>query len=394
MTQRRKTLSSRSPYDPQVPDLRAARLVLKEGFSVLAETAPPTRPDDLTMRAYRSLTDSARKAYDRQRREFHANFGPFVTPAVTTATRTLTNVYESNRFKRGDRLRGSVIMSAPAGLGKSTLVVSFAQQVFRDRRAENGKYTTHGNEYIPVAYISLTSNPTPRGIDALICDFYGAPLNARNEGELLLRARDCVLDCETELFIVDECQFVDETRPTDAIKTVNHLKSLVNMMPGTFIFVGTGLSHDEEIAYRGAAKQAPHPVHRNMVRDHILVQQMGRRWTPITFTGFTLTTQANRNAWEAYLLTMERDMVLCRKRPGMLVEKLSQYLFTRSSGHIGSLMSLIGQGIYRAVTSGEEQLTQNLLDTVTIDTEAERQRTAYLAKFHTGALSTHHDPQT
>ena len=50
-------------------------------------------------------------------------------------------------------------------------------------------------------------------------------------------------------------------------------------------------------------------------------------------------------------------MVLADKRPGMIVDDLSDYLFARSTGHIGSLMTLINRGCQRAVRSGAENLT-------------------------------------
>lgn len=363
-------------------DLSMATLVSKEGFTALAQAAAPSRPDDLTTRHYRALSTKARAEYNRLRHIYHANYGPVATPMLQTVNAVLEDVYDANRFKRGDKLSTPVVLSSPAGLGKTTAVVDFAQSIFRQRRAERGQYTGAGDEYIPVAYISLTSNPTPRGIDLLICNFYGEPTRGA-EADLIMRAHDSVRYCRTELFIVDECQFIDGSDPKWGAKNINHLKNLVNIMPGTFVFVGTGLTRDEKTA-------ALRPGFRRKqasARDHMLLQQMERRWTPVTLRGFNLRTKRDRMDWESVLLTIERDLVLCRKHPGMLTIELSEYLFERSSGHIGSLMSLISRGALRAIKSEQESLSEQLLNDVRIDAEAERQRRAYAAQFAAGDLS-------
>lgn len=59
---------------------------------------------------------------------------------------------------------------------------------------------------------------------------------------------------------------------------------------------------------------------------------------------------------------------------GMVAADLAEYLFTRSSGHFASLMSLISRSCYRAVRTGAESLTTGLLDAVRIDQAAEDAR--------------------
>ena len=56
------------------------------------------------------------------------------------------------------------------------------------------------------------------------------------------------------------------------------------------------------------------------------------------------------------------------------IDDLAEYLFTRSSGHFASLMSLISRGCYRAIRTGAESLTAGLLDEVRIDQAAEDAR--------------------
>jgi len=45
-----------------------------------------------------------------------------------------------------------------------------------------------------------------------------------------------------------------------------------------------------------------------------------------------------RQQWRQLLLALERKIVLAEMHPGMLVDDLSDRLFARSTGHMGSLM--------------------------------------------------------
>ena len=74
------------------------------------------------------------------------------------------------------------------------------------------------------------------------------------------------------------------------------------------------------------------------------------------------------------------------KRPGMLADELSDYLFARSTGHIGSLMTLINRGCQRAVRTGEEKLTTELLDKVRIDAASEKARHELELAINTGKM--------
>ena len=68
-----------------------------------------------------------------------------------------------------------------------------------------------------------------------------------------------------------------------------------------------------------------------------------------------------------------RASVTARARPGMLTG-LAGYLFERTSGHIGSFITLITRGCVKAIRSGEEELTAALLDRVRIDEASEQAR--------------------
>jgi len=89
---------------------------------------------------------------------------------------------------------------------------------------------------------------------------------------------------------------------------------------------------------------------------------------------FRIDTDQHRREWRQLLLAIERKLVLAGKFPGMLADKLPDYLFARSTGHIGSLMTLVNRGCQRAVRTGAERLDRELMDRVKNDAAAEKNR--------------------
>jgi hypothetical protein len=57
-----------------------------------------------------------------------------------------------------------------------------------------------------------------------------------------------------------------------------------------------------------------------------------------------------------------------------MLTDLDDYLFARTTGHIGSFITLITRGCYKAIRTGAEVLTEPLLDTVRIDEASETAR--------------------
>ncbi|HUZ24783.1 MAG TPA: hypothetical protein VMV07_13580, partial [Streptosporangiaceae bacterium] len=105
--------------------------------------------------------------------------------------------------------------------------------------------------------------------------------------------------------------------------------------------------------------------------DSAVLAQTARRWTRLEVPPFEIGTRQGRQDWRGLLKATERQLVLARQEPGMLAG-LARYLFERTTGHIGSYMTLITRGCYKAIRSGEEALTTALLDKVKIDEASER----------------------
>ncbi|MFE1907624.1 hypothetical protein ACFW96_28695 [Streptomyces gardneri] len=155
-----------------------------------------------------------------------------------------------------------------------------------------------------------------------------------------------------------------------------------NEFPVTLIKVGVGLA-DKGLFSEGEAL------------GEIVLAQTGRRTTRLDMPPFAIDTENGRLQWRQLLLALEQRIVLTDAYPGMLADALSDYLFTRSTGHIGSLMTLINRRCQRAQRTGTERLTRDLLDQVRNDEAAEQARRELEYAFRAGkATSRPHGVRT
>jgi hypothetical protein len=348
----------------------------KEGWLTLAEAVPRTPPRQLDSAALARLSARDKEEYDRERRIWHANIGPLKTPQMAAIHEDLWDIVDSN-LQDGDKVKGAAAIDAYPGLGKTTTALAFAREFHRREVDALGRYTIDGHEHLPVCRIGLGANTTIKALNQGILDFYGHPASGRytssTTAQLASQALDCILSCRTRLVVVDDVHFLD-VRSRDGLDVSNHLKWLANEFPVTFLFVGVSLRE------RGLMSEG-------MTSADQAMAQTARRWTRLTLQPFRIAEDAGRAHWRSLLLGIERNLVLTRMHPGTIAEDLSGYLFARTTGHIGSLMTLINRGAQRAIRRGEETLTVDLLDSVRIDEGAENARAPLQAALESGRLT-------
>ena len=341
-----------------------------------ARVEPPLRtaPARHTREQLDALDPVQRRRYDEQRAVWHANLGPIVTPQMQTLFCELDEIVGSNR-QDGDRVRGAAVLSALPGLGKSTIAVCYGVRYHREQIDLYGERTPEGHLRVPVAYLALTSSTTMRSLNSALCRFFDHPGWAKgNAGLLAERATDCVLSCQTRLIIIDDVHFLDMNR-RDGREVANHFKWLQSQFPVTFMFVGVGILERQMLSEGLCAADAA-------------MAQTARRWTALSLGPFEIATDQGRRTWRRLLLAIERDLVLSDARRGMLADRLGDYLYARSTGHFASLMTLISRGCWRAIHTGTEQLTVELLDQVRNDEAAEQARQELATAFERGLLTT------
>ncbi len=351
----------------------------KAGWSEMVDGRAVERPATLSDKQRQALSDRELLEYNESRAIWHANFGPIVTPQLEETHEILWEILASNR-QHGDKVKGAAAIDAYPGLGKSTIASTFGRAFHRQQILRYGDRTERGDERWPVAHIGLTDNTTIRTVNSMLCRFYGHPTEAteyKDSGTaqtLASQALDSVLRCETEIVIVDDVHFLDMTRK-DGLAVANHFKWLQNNFPIQFIFVGVALLE------RGLMSEGSN------ARDAGLAQT-ARRWTRLNVDPFGVDSNNGRRDWRRLLLSIEKQLVLEKVTPGCVADDLSDYLYERTQGHVGSVMELIRRGCTRAIRRGDEQLTVEMLDGISIDVAAEKARAEYASALNSGLIST------
>jgi hypothetical protein len=360
----------------QEPEVRLDNLTLarKEGWQRFVNAAARIPPQPLTRKELEALSEEAYDDYNRQRREWHANLGPIKTPQLAALHEDLWDIIDSNA-QDGDKAKGAVAIDAFPGLGKTTSVLDFAKKYHRREIKEHGTETSAGHERWPVCRVGLTGNTGMVGFNRAMLEFFAHPGTPRGTAsDYAQRALDCVLSCEVRVLIVDDLHFL-RWRNTVGVEISNHFKYIANEFPVTLIFIGVGL------AARGLFSEGS-------TYENAVIAQTGRRTTKLEMHPFSIDSDDGRRDWRNLLLALERRIVLAEKRPGMLADDLSDYLFARSTGHIGSLMTLLVRGCHRAVRTGAEYLDRELLDRVRNDAASENACLELDTAFDSGRLAT------
>lgn len=349
-------------------------LARKEGWQRFVDTPARLQPEQMTRRQLEALTENAFDEYNKERREWHANLGPIKTPQLANLHEDLWDIVDSNA-QDGDKAKGAVAIDAFPGLGKTTAVLDFAKKYHQREVKEQGTTTSQGHERWPVCRVGLTGNTGMVEFNRAMLAFFAHPGVSRgNAAHFAHRALDCVLACETKLLIVDDLHFL-RWRNTVGVEISNHFKYIANEFPVSLIFVGVGLTA------RGLFSEG-HSY------EDAVIAQTGRRTTKLDVQPFVINSDEGRREWRQLMLALEKRIVLVDKQPGMLADELSDYLFARSTGHIGSLMTLINRGCQRAVRTGAENLSRELLDLVKNDAASEKGRQELQNAFESGRLTT------
>jgi hypothetical protein len=364
-----------SDHSERPPSLDNLTLARKEGWRAFVEAPRRPPPESLSRTKLQALTAAARSEYDRQRRIWHANLPTIRTTQFSEIYETLWDILDSN-MQDGDKAKSAVGIEGPAGIGKSICVQEFGREFHRREIAELGEYTSEGNERWPVCRVGMTGNTGMKEFNRGLLGFYNHAATKRGTAaQFADRALDCVLSCETRLLIVDDLHFLRQR--TTSTEISNQFKYISNEFPLTIIFVGIGLrarglySDGTTPADNAAAVRRRRSAHPPIGREEGILGQTGRRTTALTMREFSIDDDEHRLEWRKLLLSIEKQLVLADKHIGMLADDLSDYLYARSSGRIGSLTTLIARGCQRATRSGHEKLDRELLDAVPNDAASE-----------------------
>ena len=332
------------------------QLSRKKGWDAFVHSAPRESFDVLTRTEMTRLSGEEREDYNEARMVWNANLPTIKTSQLTAAYSVIDQVLASGR-RDGDKLRGSVVIDAEPGLGKTTIATRYARDFHRRAYRREGPVTLGGHQRLPVAFVPLSAGITLKGLNQQILRFYGHPaVDRASTSKLGALAVDCVTSCETRLVVLDDLHFVD-FKHRNGIEVSNHLKGLANEMAATFVYVGVQLAEKRFFDEGQLGEQAAYA-------------QTSRRATRCPVAPFAVDTDPGLRSWISLLRTLEGHIKLADAHEGMLVVQ-AKVLHRRTQGRIASLTNLIDRVCYLAIASGTETITPELIAATTIDNAGE-----------------------
>ncbi|OBJ42553.1 AAA family ATPase [Mycolicibacterium mucogenicum] len=350
-------------------------LARKEGWRDMVNAVPLEQPESLSVKEIRMLSNDARDEYNDRRNRWHAQMGTIMTGECRSVLEQLEDAIKANP-KTGADCKPMLALSGLPGLGKSTVAHLFGARYHQQQIAKYGPFTPSGDERWPVCRVGMTGTTGVGEFMAAVCSFYAHPgYRSAKARDLSSYALDCVSSCATHLLIIDNLHFL-HGRYRTMPELSNQFKSIADDFGVTVLFIGIGL-HERHALLDDYGKYKDHEM-----------EQLLRCAAPVDMSPFNVDCKIGREQWHYLLRTLEQRLMLARKHPGMLAVDLSDYLFIRSTGHIGSLMNLLRLGCQKAMRTGTETLTAELLDKCRIDSAAELGRRELAAAFRTGKKTT------
>ena len=331
------------PSEPDAPP--DSPLTTKEGWRRFIEHEP-VPPPPLTDQQRTALTRAERARERELRLDYHADLPLANTPTIRKVIAASRLLVQLNRHQVSAR-RG-VIISGASGTGKTTALT----QLGRAHELAVRRRNPRDRNRLPVLYTTVPPAATPKMLAVEFARFLGLDLPTRsNITDVVDAVCATAAHVSVDLVLIDEIHNLNIQTRTGA-EASDQLKYFAERLPATFVFAGIDVQAQGLFAgTRG--------------------KQIAGRFTVIPAHPFSYATAPDRAAWAALVGTLESTLRLHAHPPGTLTA-LSDYLFQRTSGMIGSLSQLVRGGAVLAIEDGTELLTQDLLETVPVDFAAEQ----------------------
>lgn len=339
-------------------------LSTKEGWREWTNRQIGDPPELPSLRRRENMSSRERMRFDILRRWHHKSFGPAETALMRPILDAIVERATGNIGSVPGACPGIVIDGKPA-VGKSTTATHGGRLYEIELRELFGPEVREWSEaeYIPVVYHSLDTPATVKNLNRGIIQFYGGVVSSRDGTSQLT---DLVVwhvqKCKTTLIVIDDVHYLDKNK--QSTEEVNdHLKMLMNETSATFVYAGVGCEKTKLLTEG-----------RPETEDENHLAQTRRRFSLHMLEPFKTDTKEDRANWGKLLNTFEKNLVLRNAEAGMLAnEDMAWYLHDRTGGFIGTLATLLRDGASRAIKTGIERITVDLLEEITVDQAAAKE---------------------
>jgi len=329
----------------------------------------------LSLAQWRRLSPRRRVLHDLHRAATHANLPIQETPMSAAVSRVMGSRLFNNALKHKPTTRAGLMVNGGGYQGKTETVCEIAaafEDQWLDLHHHVNPHAVPGTRDLlaAVAYVQTPVTATPKSICQAVLDFYGAPHKGMTLPQLVHAVRTSLYDHATKVLILDDVTRLRMHREADQ-DALDLIRALMSMHV-TLVLVGvgipaSGLLREGRRDPRTGQVVFGQPRHATGF-THEAATQTERRFDLVDLDPFRYDTPQAIAAWIAHLAGVEDHLRLLRAEPGMLTDAaIPEYLFRRTGGIVGLLERLIEDGAMRAIDTGAEQLTTDLLDAIDIN---------------------------
>lgn len=330
--------------------MRLADRTTLDGFTAFA-----SQNDDivtpLPSSALKDMSKQAIALHNDERRRSLANPPIVLTPTVKRFANELDRLVADNAWRApGDKIH--LGFQGIAGIGKTRGVLHAAKVVWNRERTAHGEVVTTGKiraPRVPVLYSTAPAVKSYKSLIGSVLRFFDARAtgNAEAMTEQFLHLLQVA---ETEVVVIDDAHAL-RGRSRESLVMADSLKALINRIPCTVVFVGTGFENtvlfgqtvggndDPAAQLRHRVVHLEHPSYRRPHRDD-----------PGTFAKLI-------KALEVPISTGLRD-----HKPGMLSSsKNARWIYDQTDGITARVGKWFSAAAVAAV-GDDERITRTLLE--------------------------------
>ncbi len=364
-------------HDPLIhPALTEPRS--KEAWRRYVLQCDPVVPARLLRQQYERLSIVDLDQYNRARHQHHSKLVIVETDELVEFRNNLMEVIGLNMNAQAGA-RSGLVVSGPAGVGKSTTLKTVLRSYELFLRAEHPEYFARvGDDFVPVAYLLMPHKVFPKAMLAKLIEYYGLPHRSSHDTVTLRRlAVQLVERCGTQVLVIDDLHFLN-VNGNDGADANNLMKEILNETGVTVVAAGIDLDHSK--LFPATAK--PTSVQR----------QNGSRFALQRLAPAPCKTKADKQAWVSTIAAFESSLCLLDHEQGTL-PGLYEYLHHRTGGMMAGLSQLIRKGAHQAIRTGRECIDEAMLKDVRVDitnearVEAARKSTRNPAKPSRGQVA-------
>ncbi|MEU7205914.1 TniB family NTP-binding protein [Streptomyces sp. NPDC045470] len=331
----------------------------------------------ITLAEYRRMSPRKKSLHDLHRAATHVNLRLQQTPMSEAVTALMRSRIQNNAMRFDPSTLDGLMINGGGYQGKTETACLTAAEFEDDWRVLFEEYRAYHldampgtrNLSAPVAYCQTPIKATPIGLCEAILDFYGAPYG-RNLRGMIRNARESIKVHGTTVLIIDDITRLKMHREDDQ-DTLDLIRGLMDL-DVTLVLIGVNIPRSgllREGWHDPRTKQWVYaPLKKGKSYNPEASTQTERRFDMVDLDPFDDSTPAGTEAFVQHLVGIENQIRLFGAGPGTLsAGDMPEYLFRRTHGIVGLLRRLIEDGLVKAMESGLENLTTDLLDEITIN---------------------------